>query len=57
MNIVEAWEILRDHLPPDAGYESCELDEMADYIKKYNQAIDTIDALVVNIHSYTTKGE
>lgn len=42
----EAWELLQDHLEPDAGYEGDEIIESADYIRKYNEAIEIMENLV-----------
>ena len=46
MTIKESWELLRDNLPEDAGYEGDELVECAIYIQQYNHAIEIMDALV-----------
>lgn len=46
MTSKEAWEILKENLPDNAGYEGSELEECSEYIAKYNKAIRGIDALV-----------
>ena len=38
----EAWQFLEEHLPENAGYDFCEVEEMADYIAEYDEAIEVV---------------
>jgi len=42
----EAWNILREHIPANAGYDPCEWDEMAEYIQKYDEAYRIVREIV-----------
>ena len=45
-SLVDAWVLLNEHLPEDAGYEGSEVEECAEYIKQYDDAYHIIDNMV-----------
>ena len=40
----QAWRLIREHIPENAGYDPCELEEMADYIEEFDEAYEIVRA-------------
>ncbi|MGD9381106.1 MAG: hypothetical protein PVI03_01550 [Candidatus Thorarchaeota archaeon] len=46
-DIKEAWKFIREGLPGNAGYDSCEIDEMQEYIDKFYDSIDILNDAIL----------